>query len=235
MQPNEERLLAYAVDLGTEVLSVDTQKPERIVNAKVVKGVLHATSTLQKTKTYHIKNRSKQDRVVVVEHPFAPEWKIVSDQKPVETARDVHRFEVKVPSNKLVKLDVTEERPLAIEVLVSSVDDDTIKLYISSTVVSDKGKEALKKIIDTREKLASIRTEIKSMEDRLKGITEDQGRLRANIERVPKDSEVYKRYLAKFDTQETQIEKLQAELEEKKEFLRTNQKEFEFMCTQMHW
>jgi hypothetical protein len=235
MQPNEERLLAYAVDLGTEVLSVDTQKPERIVSAKVVKGILHSTYTLQKTKTYHIKNRSKQDRIVVVEHPFAPEWKIVSEQKPTETAREVHRFEVKVPSGKLVKLEVTEERASAMEVLLTSLDSDTIKLYISSSVVIDKGKESLKKIIETREKLATIHGEVKTMEERLKGITEDQVRLRANIERVPKDSEVYKRYLAKFDTQETQIEKLQAELEEKKEYLRAHQKEFENMVLQMNW
>jgi hypothetical protein len=235
MQPGEERLLGYAVDLGTEVLAVDTQKPERIVSAKVVKGVLQSTSTLQKTKTYHIKNRSKQDRVVVVEHPFAAEWKIVSEEKPVEISRDVSRFEVKVPSGKLVKLDVTEERPQTTHVLVSSLEDATLKLFINAPVTSEKGKEALKKIIETRQKLATIQSEVKAMEERLKGITEDQVRLRANIERVPKDSEVYKRYLAKFDTQETQIEKLQAELEEKKEFLRTNQKEFENFVIQMNW
>src|SRR5262249_62427701 len=81
MQPGEERLLGYAVDLGTEVLGVNTQKPERIVSAKVVKGVLDATCTFQKTKTYHIKNRSRQDHAVVVEHPFAAEVKAGAETK----------------------------------------------------------------------------------------------------------------------------------------------------------
>ena len=35
-------------------------------------------------------------------------------------------------------------------------------------------------------------------------------RLRANFERLPPTSEAYKRYLKKFDTQETEIEKLDA-------------------------
>jgi hypothetical protein len=227
MQPNEERLLAYAVDLGTEVLGVDTQKPERIVSAKVVRGVLKSTCTLQKTKTYHIKNRSKQDRTVVVEHPFSTDWKLVSEDKPVEISREVYRFEVKVPSGKLVKFDVTEERSQTVTGLLNTLDDATLKLYISSTVTGDKMKEALKKIVETRQSIAGDQSEVKSMEERLKAIVDDQVRLRANIERVPQQSEVYKRYLAKFDTQETQIEKLQSDLEKKREALRTKQKEFE--------
>ena len=46
----------------------------------------------------------------------------------------------------------------------------------------------------------------------LRVITDDQARLRANIREVPRDSAAYKRYLAKFDQQETQIEKYQADI-----------------------
>ena len=227
MQPNEERLLAYAVDLGTEVLGVQSQKPERIVSAKVVRGVLHSTCTLQKTKTYHVKNRSKQDRIVVVEHPFTPDWKLTSEEKPGEISREVYRFEVKVPSGKLVKLDVTEEKSQTVTGLLNTLDDTTLKLYIHSQVTNDKMREALKKVIETRQSIAGDQTEIKSLDERLKAIVVDQVRLRENIARVPQQSEVYKRYLAKFDTQETQIEKLQGDLEKKREELRAKQKEFE--------
>ncbi len=235
MQPNEERLLAFAVDLGTEVLGVDTQKPERIVSAKIVKGVLQSTCTVQKTKTYHIKNRSKQDRVVVVEHPFSADWKVVSEDKPIETSRDVYRFEVKVPSGKLVKLDVTEETARSLVSILTRLEDDTLKLYINSSVTSEKGKESLKKIIDTRQSIAGDQSEVKAMEERLKAIVDDQVRLRANIERVPRDSEVYKRYLAKFDTQETQIEKLQADLDKKRAELAAKIKQFEDQILQWNW
>ena len=235
MQPNEERFLAYAVDLGCEVLGIDTQKPERIVSAKVVKGVLNASCSVQKTKTYHIKNRSKQERTIIVEHPFSADWKIVSEVKPIETSRDVYRFEVKVPSGQLVKLDVTEETSRKTEILLTRLDDDTLKLYINSPVTSDKGKESLKKIIETRQSIAVDQSEVKTMEERLKAIVDDQGRLRANIERVPKDSEVYKRYLAKFDTQETQIEKLQADLDKKRMDLHEKVKLFEEHVSAITW
>jgi hypothetical protein len=41
---------------------------------------------------------------------------------------------------------------------------------------------------------------------------DDQGRLRANLREMPPAAETYKRYLKKFDEQETQIEKYQADI-----------------------
>jgi len=41
---------------------------------------------------------------------------------------------------------------------------------------------------------------------------DDQGRLRANLREMPPTAEAYKRYLKKFDDQETQIETYQADI-----------------------
>src|SRR5262249_36251606 len=58
-------------------------------------------------------------------------------------------------------------------------------------------------------KLVATRRAIAQTERQLKAIVEDQARLRANMERVPKDSAADQRYLKKFDQQETEIERLQ--------------------------
>ena len=54
----------------------------------------------EQTKTYTVKNRSEQDRVVLIEHPYRPDFKLVSKDKPAERARDVYRFELKVAAGK---------------------------------------------------------------------------------------------------------------------------------------
>ena len=46
----------------------------------------------------------------------------------------------------------------------------------------------------------------------LQQITEDQARLRANLKEMPPTAAAYKRYLDKFDKQETQVEGLQDEI-----------------------
>jgi hypothetical protein len=43
LQPGEERLLSYAIDLGTEVEAKPTASAGRLVTVKIVRGVLHAT------------------------------------------------------------------------------------------------------------------------------------------------------------------------------------------------
>ena len=45
--------------------------------------------------------------------------------------------------------------------------------------------------------------------EQLRVISEDQVRLRANLREMPSTAAAYKRYLEKFDKQETEIEELQ--------------------------
>ena len=70
---------------------------------------MHATHKLRQTRTYLVKNRSGQDRTLLVEHPVRDQFKLVDSAKPAETARDVYRFQLKVPAGQAATLAVTEE------------------------------------------------------------------------------------------------------------------------------
>ena len=69
--------------------------------------------------------------------------------------------------------------------------------------------------------------EIAEQQLQLKTITDDQMRLRANLKEMPPTAAAYKRYLDKFDQQETQIEKYQADIKKMQETEHQQQKEFE--------
>ena len=58
VEPNEERLLSYAVDLGTEVNPVPSRDNGRLTTVKVNKGILYSTTKLRETKTYTVVNRN---------------------------------------------------------------------------------------------------------------------------------------------------------------------------------
>ena len=55
--------------------------------------------------------------------------------------------------------------------------------------------------------LEAVETELARQEKALQVIDKDQGRMRSNMAQVPQTSQAYKRYLQKFDEQETEIEK----------------------------
>src|SRR5262249_49255086 len=82
LKPGRERLLSYAVDLGTEVEAVNQQTNGKLIHIKLHKGLLYSTTKVREGKTYHAKNRSKQERLLIVEHPYRPEFTLVSKDKP---------------------------------------------------------------------------------------------------------------------------------------------------------
>ena len=200
----------------------------RITTVKVVKGILYSTTKLRETKTYTIVNRNDAERLVLVEHPVRNDFHLTDDTtKPAETASDVYRFEVKVPAGKTATQVVTEERVIGSQVQLTNSNDDQMRLFINSTASSPKVKEGLKQGIALRWALNKTQREIAEQQLQLKTITEDQVRLRANLKEMPPTAAAYKRYLDKFDQQETQIEKYQADIKKMQEAEHQQQKEFE--------
>ncbi|HVS35209.1 MAG TPA: DUF4139 domain-containing protein, partial [Gemmataceae bacterium] len=228
VEPNEERLISYAVDLGTEINPVPSSDNGRLVQVKIVKGILHSQTKVRETKTYTIVNRNDQERLVLVEHPVRNEFHLTDDTtKPAETASDVYRFEVKVPAGKTATQVVTEERIVNEQVQLTSSNDDQMRFFINSTISSAKVKDGLKQALDLRFTLAATQRAIADKQRELKDITDDQVRLRANLKEMPPTAAAYKRYLDKFDAQETQIEKLQEDIKKMQETESQQRKSFE--------
>src|SRR5262249_50405476 len=56
LQKGDERLISYAVDLGTEVEPVAKRDPDRYTLVKIIKGIVQTTTKIRETKTYNVKN-----------------------------------------------------------------------------------------------------------------------------------------------------------------------------------
>ena len=227
LQPNEERLVAYAVDQSIEVKAEVKNAPQQLVGVKIVKGIMHTTHKLRETKNYLVKNRSKQDHTLIIEHPVRPDWTLVTPEKPSERSRDFYRFQFKVSAGKPVTFPVIDEQSRVQLVMLNTIDDKTVQIFMASPVTSPKIKEALSKAMALRNQLSDTQRELAQVQTQLKAISEDQTRMRANLERLPQTSAAYKRYLEKFDTQETEIEKLQAQIKKLEESQKKQQKDYE--------
>ncbi len=151
----------------------------------------------------------------MIEHPVRNEFKLIEDKvKPTEVASDVYRFEIKVPAGKTETQVVSEERVINEQVQLTNFNDDQIRIFLNNSVTSDKVKKGLKEALDFRHAVAKTQREIGEQQQQLKVITDDQARLRANLKEMPSTAAAYKRYLDKFDAQETQIEKYQADIKQ---------------------
>jgi hypothetical protein len=210
LPPNDERLLSYAVDLATEVEAKSERKPERLVSVRIERGLLIQTVKVREEKTYTVTNRDGRPRTLWIEHPYRAEFKLVNDVKPVERTAEVYRFEMKLPAKakETVSQTIVEEQDLSTTIALTNVDDGTIRFFLNQAVTSPQVKAALQQLQQLKARLAMTTQELNQVNEQLRVITEDQARLRANLREMPTTAAAYKRYLEKFDKQETEIESL---------------------------
>jgi len=211
--PGDERMIAYAVDLGVRVDSTSEDKSDALaVSLKIVEGLLTATSKQVAEKTYTIKNVATDDRLVVVEHPLRSGWKLLEPAKADERTEDLYRIHVPVAAGKSATLKTIEERPVSQTVWLKDTDTDDLGMFLRVREISEPMKAALTKLRDMRGAINAIDTQIEEREGRLEEIGEEQERIRQNMEQLDHDSELYRTYVSKFAEQEKEFETLRGEI-----------------------
>jgi hypothetical protein len=211
LPPNDDRLISYAVDLGTEVEAKSHRAPDRLIAVRIERGLIIKTDKIREERTYTATNRSGQERTLWIEHPYRADFELVSKEQPVERTQEVRRFEMKLSAEakKSVSMTVIEEKDLSQSIAISNTTDDTIRFFINNTISTPEVKQALAKALEFKAALVKVQQSLGDVNQQLKIITDDQTRLRANLREMPQTAAAYKRYLEKFDKQETEIEDLQ--------------------------
>jgi hypothetical protein len=203
-----EQIISYAMDLDTEVEPLVGPTPETLVSVRMSRGIFTYTNKQSRERIYNMKNRGTRNRTVLVEHPFQPEWTLVAPKEPAERARAVYRFSVPVAAGKSAKLSVVEERTVEQSVAVTSMQTGTIDFYVKSQTVSRSVRDALAKLLALKQKLADTTDQRNRVEAKVRDISADQDRIRANMDRLSQSSELYKKYVKTLTDQEEEIARL---------------------------
>ena len=86
------RLVGYAIDLGTEVVTRSEDKKSALLAVTLSGDNVMLRFTLLRTTRYQIRNRNATDRTIVIEHPRTSGGKLVALRKPDDQTRDFYRF-----------------------------------------------------------------------------------------------------------------------------------------------
>jgi hypothetical protein len=214
LQPDEERLVSYAIDLGTEVAVKPGNSASRITSVKAIKGIIYTNTIQRDERVYDVSNRSTSDRALLIEHPNrkGQGFTFVGDNKPKEEAADVFRFEVPIAAKKDLSYTVTEERPIQSSVQLTNNTDDQIRYFINLKEAPQSLKAKLTEALKVKANWDKVRQDIQAANQRVQTITVDQKRLRDNLRETPKESPLFQRYLKTLEDQEKEMEDLQAKL-----------------------
>ena len=208
LAPGAEQLVTYALDLDTEVQAEPGSSPVSLVSVRITSGIFLYTSKAQQERIYTIKNSGTKNRTVLVEHPYQPEWTLSSPKEALERTRDAYRFAVPVSAGKSATLSVVETRTIEQSIALSNLASDQVALYMKNPVVTPAVKAALQKLADLQQKAAAAAAERAGKEQRVKDISNDQSRIRANMDRLSQSSDLYKRYVKTLSDEEDELAKL---------------------------
>ena len=216
LKPAEQRLISFALDLGTlvNVRQKEDRAPAFLV--RILNGVFQAHYHRQDKKTYMLANQTEHTRVVYVEHPVRPGWELDNKETPKPEGRSAryYRFRVELKPHERTELTVTERQELMDTYALSNVTSDQLRLFISRRYIDETTRASLQNIVEIKSRISAIDARLASIETEVAEIGEDQTRLRQNIETLSQTAEAKQliaRYVAKADQQETRIEQLTKE------------------------
>ncbi len=215
LPPGQERLISYALDLKTEVETQAPAEQAEVVAAVLRKGTLLVTRKAVEEKIYNLANRDAKRKTVLIEHPFRADWTLAAPTAAAERTRDLYRFLVPVEAGGKAQLRVREERQIK-QTVVLTDSASAFAIYLEEKQVSAKVKDALKRLIALRDQVDQTATQRSNLEQRIKEISAEQGRIRDNMGKLAQNSELYARYVTKLGQQETEIETLRKEIQAKK-------------------
>ncbi len=210
VQPNEERLVSYAIDLGTEVDPQVGPGTQKITSVRAVKGIVTTVTKVTEEKKYRMINRSQTDRTMLIEHANRTnqQFKLVDTDKPVEDTPDVYRFQTPIKAGETKTFTVKEEKDIASSMQLTNNADDTIRYFINLAEASPALKQKLQEALKVKESWDVARRELAQVVADLNRLNVDQDRIRKNLRETPKEAEVYATYLKKLSDQEKEIDGL---------------------------
>ncbi len=227
IKPAEKRMIAYALDLGVEVIADQKQRPEELLSARVAKGTLILQKKLVDTSEYTVRNKDKKNRDVIIEEPYDSGWRLVEPKEPFERTQDLLRFRTAVPAGQTVVQKVRLEMILEEQGELTQYDREYIEIFLKGKVISAALRQALEKVVRIQSELEAVERDFDLRDEQIEESLEEQARVRENLKTLQANSDSYQRQLRKFDSVETRIEQLRGELDKLREQQQKKQEELE--------
>ena len=207
VKANDKRLISYGVDLGTRITrNLDSEeREERELHLK--RGIMTIRAATVRKTSYSIANLDSKAKTLIIEHPLAEEFQVLSD-KPSETTSTARRFEVKLGASATQTFPVLEERVQEEGVGIASLTPDVLVQYTANKHLSDTGRRDLEQIVDLKRQITANSSDAQLTTGKITNITSDEERVRhnlASLTAVSGQQELVQKYAGQLAQLEQQI------------------------------
>src|SRR5205085_2508649 len=183
LKPNEERLVSFALDLGTLVRAETEEANAPAFLVRIAGGVLQAHYYEEEKKVYTLTNQTERARVVYIEHPVREQWELDPKltQQPAERTARYYRFRVELAPHAKVELPVVERHELLNTYALANFSPGDLELFVTRRYIDEQTRTALQHLLDLKARINQLDGRLQAINAELAGIGEDQKRLRDNL------------------------------------------------------
>lgn len=215
LKAGEQRFISFGLDLSTLVTTKFKSERRPVFLVRAQKGVFEAHYYRSEKKTYTLVNQTDKKRTVYIEHPLREGWALSSDtQAPASKTVNYYRFRIELEPRETKEFPVNETQALMDSYQISNLSSRDVELFVSSNYIDAAIKAELEKLIELKTKIFQAEHRVKTLEEEVEAISDDQKRLRENIGALKNTAEAKQlvaRYIAKAGEQETRLEAIAKE------------------------
>ncbi len=203
----DHRLLSFALDRKI-LIDRETDSERVVASGTIAQGVLRLKVVRRETTTYRLKSSDDAERRVLIDHPRRQGWKLVTPSlDDVEATETALRLPTTIAGGATRTFAVTVERPVIERFALVDLNLNRLQAFAASRELDPALRRAFEKLAGLRRSVDVARGQIQALENQRAGIHADQERLRDNLVRVPSDSDLHRRYLAKMTDQEDALDR----------------------------
>ena len=176
---------------------------------------MYLTREQRDSRKYTLHNADAAPRQVVIEHPARENWKLVEGPRPEETSTSYLRFRVSVPAGQTQNLQIDEYHPESSEFALTNLDEKQVAFITQQRQITPAMQEAFRRVLDQKNKVDSLGTQVKARQHEVETTTKDQARLRENMKALKGSAEekaLLQRYAHQLDSQEDRLNALAKEI-----------------------
>ena len=223
MTLNDKRLLAYAVDLSVSA-AVQDDSTSTMRSIRIVDGFIEETRKQVQRTSFAFNNKdAARGRTMLVETAKIQGWELAEPKKAAEETQNLYRFELTLKPSENATFVVAQENTFVSRISVAQYDMPTLIAYASDKKASQAVIDAAKKTAAMLATMNATAARIALLSQERQSIDTDQNRIRQNMASIDHDTEVYRRYLTKFNEQESRLEAILVETANEQKTLQSQQ------------
>ncbi len=218
LPPGSQEVIPYAVDVSVDIIPQEKTRREPHFKGRLVDGILTLTSVETLTNTWKIVNRGRELATLWLHQPRNSGYRLSKPEKPLKEVDNDYRFEVPLKAGETVDFVVEEKRDVQETVHLAKSSEEQVRFYLAQRYLSAGAKAFMKELSDLMAQKAALQRQITEWTQQAQRLTEEQGRLRSNLQvlgsNLPKEQESRAKWVTALAANEDQLTERRAKLDD---------------------